>query len=269
VDIHTGDKKKQMAMRAKTGRKSVPTDKTLVEDMKRKFRLGIEPSLYAVHRDMSNFVEHWSLVIEQDIRAIEARHESIESSLSAIRGGVASIETSAPRRNRFMSMFKRDKLGTATRADLEIIGPGRRAEQVHGGDAIADAGLFIGNGSRRDVSTYEHLYGMSPRVVTGLCSCTPLPSFGIKKFHRVDFFVGADHRPTIDLLNAHAHVRSSMHERGTNLFYDTFARFIMLLEEHGYDEDYLSDDDSDIACVYYDFLRCTKDQVRGIEDTEY
>ena len=53
-------------------------------------------------------------------------------------------------RNRFISTFKRDKLGTATEADRKIIAGGKA--WAHGGDAAVDALLYQGQGpySRRD-----------------------------------------------------------------------------------------------------------------------
>lgn len=62
-------------------------------------------------------------------------------------------------RNRFISTFKRDKLGNMNDADKRIIGVGNA--WAHGGDVVVDAQLYEGTGGRRDFTAFEKLYGMS------------------------------------------------------------------------------------------------------------
>ena len=46
----------------------------------------------------------------------------------------------------------------------------------------------------------------------------------------------ADHKPTLNALNAHAGVISSKFEEGSGGFYAKFAEFIKLLEESDFDD---------------------------------
>jgi len=66
-------------------------------------------------------------------------------------------------RNRFLSTFKRDKLGRATGDDLKIIAQGN--VKAKGGDAATDALLYEGTMGRRDFTTFQKLYGLQPEVV--------------------------------------------------------------------------------------------------------
>ena len=79
-----------------------------------------------------------------------------------------SLDSYQVLRNRFMSTFKRDKLGNATEADFRLISEGNH--WAHGGDAIADAILYEGQRPRRsqDVLTYERLYGLDPARVLNI-----------------------------------------------------------------------------------------------------
>ncbi|KAA8910106.1 hypothetical protein FN846DRAFT_759769, partial [Sphaerosporella brunnea] len=89
----------------------------------------------------------------QDLKggSLEDRVGSLTSSLSAYK----------LQRNRFISTYKRGKLGSATAKDGKIIGAGNAS--VHGGDAI-DAMLYSSTDKdgRRDVDAYEQLYEMDP-----------------------------------------------------------------------------------------------------------
>ena len=61
-------------------------------------------------------------------------------------------------RNRFLSMAKRDQLGTASPKDYQIIRHGKVL--VHTGDALCDAMLYKKR-LRRDDETFQTLYGMA------------------------------------------------------------------------------------------------------------
>ncbi|KAG0129176.1 hypothetical protein HOY82DRAFT_465121, partial [Tuber indicum] len=86
--------------------------------------------------------------------------------------------------NRFMSSFKHNKLHSAVDCDHKIIRDGNAT--AHGGNTEADAMLYCGPAGRRDVKTFEHLYGLLPEMVLKI-----------------------RHAETIDLLNKHATVRAS------------------------------------------------------------
>ena len=65
-------------------------------------------------------------------------------------------------RHRFISTFKRDKLGNATEENHDLIRAG--SDSAHGGDCVTDSSLYGANG-RRDTSTFETLYGLHPAIV--------------------------------------------------------------------------------------------------------
>ncbi|KAA8911132.1 hypothetical protein FN846DRAFT_904564 [Sphaerosporella brunnea] len=74
-------------------------------------------------------------------------------------------------RNRFLSQYKRDKLGKVTGTDARIIDAcdiEAFSECAFRGDVVFDAGLYTGKGRRRDVSTYENLYGLDPMRVASI-----------------------------------------------------------------------------------------------------
>jgi len=74
-----------------------------------------------------------------------------------------SVEGYTLLRHRFISSFKRYKVGGMTPNDWKLIGEGNQA--AYGGDAIADARLYQGTEGRRDFSVYEMLYGLPPQIV--------------------------------------------------------------------------------------------------------
>jgi len=82
---------------------------------------------------------------------------SLEDSVSGLKSSLGAYKIL---RNRFISTFKRDKLGTATEAERRTITEGNG--WAHGGDAAVDALLYEGVGGRRDIVAFEKLYGMSP-----------------------------------------------------------------------------------------------------------
>ena len=67
-------------------------------------------------------------------------------------------------RNRFISTFKRDKLGDETEVDRGTIAKGNG--WAHGGDAVVDAQLYQGTSGRKDFNAFKGLYGMSPGEVS-------------------------------------------------------------------------------------------------------
>ena len=100
------------------------------------------------------------VVFEVEVGSLGERVSSLTTSLDAYK----------LLRNRFISTFKRDKLGTA----------GGNA-WAHGGDAVVDAMLYRGQGphSRRDLLAYKRLYGFYPLVV-----------LGISQFHLLLYLLG-------------------------------------------------------------------------------
>ncbi|CUS07937.1 unnamed protein product [Tuber aestivum] len=142
------------------------------------------------------------------------------------------------RRNYFLSIFNRDKLGTATDTDLGIIGAG--TQSVEGGDAMVDATLYIGPMRRRDFTTFLRLYGFMPEVV--------------RQFVRPE---------TIHILNIHAGVLASQHKMGSETFYRLFAKFVQAFSKAGIkgEEDYYKGKPTDVTHAYWKFLDCINAEV--------
>jgi len=102
-------------------------------------------------------------VLEQqvaEIPSLEIKVGSLEDCVSSL---TCSLDVYNPLRNRFISAFKRDKLGNATDRDREIIGAGNRWARK--GDAVADAQLYQGPNGRRDFPVFKKLYGLLPETV--------------------------------------------------------------------------------------------------------
>ena len=116
-----------------------------------------------------------------------AKITSLEERVTSL---TLSLEAYHILRNRFLSTFRRDKLGNATEADFRLISEGNR--WAHGGDATADALLYEGRLRlwRVDVSTYEKLYGLDPARVA------QISKFGVNMVGHLDSLflsIQADH----------------------------------------------------------------------------
>ncbi|PUU79212.1 hypothetical protein B9Z19DRAFT_911862, partial [Tuber borchii] len=132
-------------------------------------------------------------------------------------------------RHRFLSTFKRDKLGIITDRDQDYIGGGNVS--AHGGDAVVDSQLYKGIGSRDDFATFKRLYGFPPQVVQVLT-----------------------HPETINLLNCHAAVRASNFKNGSDKFYKLFKEFVEVFEDSDYNQGYLSDETKSVTKAYQAFF---------------
>jgi len=74
------------------------------------------------------------------VRELRARIFSLEAHLG---GMTQSLDFYKAGRERFLSVFKRDKLGTNTAVDRRIIDKGN--DVVHGGDIVTDAFIYLPN----------------------------------------------------------------------------------------------------------------------------
>jgi hypothetical protein len=83
-----------------------------------------------------------------------------------VSGLTCSLNAYKLLRNRFISTFKRDKLGNATDRDRKIIEVGN--SWAHGGDAVVDAQLYQDGNGRRDFLDFKKLYGLLPETVRGI-----------------------------------------------------------------------------------------------------
>ena len=159
-------------------------------------------------------------------------------------------------RSRFISTFKRDKVGCTTESDLSIIGEGNTL--AHGGDAVADTLLYTGIKKRSDHDVFEKLYGMHPGIVMTIGK-----SFAIPKNFKLTC---SDHKPTISVLNTHATVIASKHKVGSNEFCTCFREFVTLFTKSGYDEGYLKEGNwTDVTSAYWAFVKCTETEVTMIK----
>ncbi|KAG0138227.1 hypothetical protein HOY82DRAFT_476433 [Tuber indicum] len=146
-------------------------------------------------------------------------------------------------RNRFISSFKKEKLGSCTEEDMKIIGEGTTV--AHGGDARLDATLYTRPGGRTDIKTFEKLYGIAPQMIERI-GCVE----------------------TFTVLNTHAGVIASNQETGSDRFYRRFWVFVKLFKESGagYDESYLVGAPTDVTRAYRAFMKCISTDVssRGV-----
>jgi len=161
-------------------------------------------------------------------------------------------------RNRYISTFKRDKLGLSNCTDNKIIKKGN--ESAHGPNAILDAALYTVLKRRSDTETFETLYGLNPSLVSGLREYQLSPSL------KIGCLTCSDHKPTIEALNTHAGIISSLDKVGSDKFYKLFAEFIKLLKESNCDKSSLEVVSSKClkrACST--FVGCVKDEVHPVD----
>ncbi|PUU77492.1 hypothetical protein B9Z19DRAFT_1128236 [Tuber borchii] len=134
---------------------------------------------------------------------------SQKAEVTRLRKDVYRLQVSSTKymqlRDRYISTFKRDKLGPSNRTGKKIIKKGNNVFS-HGPNAITDAALYTLLNQRSDIDPFEKLYGLNPAQVSGL-----------------------HHSQTIIALNIHAGMISSKDKVGSEKFYKLFAEFIKLL----------------------------------------
>ena len=111
-----------------------------------------------------------SIVTAEMLESNQKQLAELELRLRSVQKGVRSL-TAFPSayhhtRNRFLSTFKKDKLGRATVDDWRIIAQGN--VKAEGGDAATDALLYEGTMTRKDFTTFERLYGLHPAIVRNI-----------------------------------------------------------------------------------------------------
>ncbi|PUU76827.1 hypothetical protein B9Z19DRAFT_1129131 [Tuber borchii] len=191
--------------------------------------------------------------VEKEITALAEARESNDKVLAKLRLKLSSLDKSVSKltaslhpyhqtRNRFLSTFKKDKLGTATGDDWKIIAQGSFKPEA--GDAATDALLYEGIMSRRDFTTFQKLYGLHPDTVRRI-----------------------SHLETLAVLSTHARVLASHKRTGSPRFYNLFNEFIRLFTESGmgYDVSYLVGDRTEVTNAYWEFVTCVKTEVTWVE----
>ncbi|CUS11286.1 unnamed protein product [Tuber aestivum] len=153
---------------------------------------------------------------------------------------IDSMDCDNLERNRFISIFKRDKLGRATEADLRIIGTSDKL--IQGGDALADAFLYTGACPRRDFTVYKKLYGFLPETVRRI-----------------------RHNPTIHILSTHAGDLAAEQPIHGDKFYQLFADFVRAFQEtgNGFETNYAGCKPTDTTYAYRALVHCISEDVRA------
>jgi len=125
--------------------------------------IDIPTLLVAIEKRMTSLTE-----------GIEAQQKKLAENqllLNSIAQGVGSMTATVGsyhrERSRFLSTFKKDKLGSATARDLMIITEDKLIAEARG-DAATDALLYYGPIGRRDIKTFQKLYGLHPMTVRKL-----------------------------------------------------------------------------------------------------
>ncbi|KAG0134401.1 hypothetical protein HOY82DRAFT_636487 [Tuber indicum] len=178
------------------------------------------------------------VVCEEHIASLELSNARLERRVKSIQ---ISHNAHLRLRNRFVSTFKRDELICATAQDRRIIAEGNAC--AHGGDAKADARLYIGPNRREDDNVFKELYGLFPETV--------------ERINDVEM---------INLLNIHAGVRASKYKEGTERFYDCFHSFINILKggQTGLDKACPLEAGTALSKAYWSFLQASRTEVREI-----
>jgi len=117
---------------------------------------------------------------KEEIILLKIKVVSLEDRVSSLTISLAAYKLL---RNRFISTFKRDKLGNATEADKKIIAEGNG--WAHGGDAVVDAQLYKSETreGRRDFYAYNKLYGIHPLTVSVISkSINPHYLYSLSKY---------------------------------------------------------------------------------------
>jgi len=161
-------------------------------------------------------------------------------------------------RNRFISVFKRDKLHTMESSDYKIITNGNIA--ADNGDAFADAALYTSLNQRSDGDTFMTLYGLHPELVSSMSKYRVFKSIGI-----LWLTCSEPTSPALKALNIHASIISSQTKVATERFYESFTHFIKLLKDYGYKQNLLKTEQScDLVDAYMAFLQYAESEVSKV-----
>ncbi|KAL2863568.1 uncharacterized protein BJX67DRAFT_363288 [Aspergillus lucknowensis] len=198
-------------------------------------RKGID---YAISRDTCH-------KLQSQIDQMKERLDSVEKSNMVLELRTSHLERNnrdyTTFRNCFLSTFKRDKLGTATKKDLDLISAGNQV--VHGGNCLCDAELYE-LGQRRDFTVYQALYGLNPTVVKSI-----------------------SYAPMIAALNLHASDVSSAFTKTSPEYEKCFHEFITAVENSDNEYRWQEHPDSQVSQAYWKFINARRTGIRECKGT--
>lgn len=174
-------------------------------------------------------------LLRDEIRAVTTTLDDVNRIMANNEVLLKAMLTETRRsRECFASVYKRDKLNTADFEDLMIIREG--TENVRGGNCIIDADIWVPKGKRKDVETFESLYGVLPEHVSRLMAC----------------------KETVDLVDKHAEIIASKSRVPTDEFHATFKTFIdeLISSDYpsNYPSNYLTDTANPLFELHWKFL---------------
>ena len=116
--------------------------------------------------------EQEAIITEQEATIAELRKSEAETREACIHY--------EKYRKRFLAVFKRDVLGTATKEDLKLIAMANAL--VHGGNIVFDKRFYLADKKRSDESTFTALYGLTPSDANRLSMLASTRAFCITSF---------------------------------------------------------------------------------------
>lgn len=133
-------------------------------------------------------------------------------------------------RERFASTVKRDKLKNASQADLDLIQDGND-DYFHGGNCVLDMDIWEPTGNRKDLDTFQYLYGLNPPQVERMLLSSE----------------------TVDALDDHATIIASKFHAPTEEFHVRFSLFVQELIASDFPCFFLSEPNNRVVKLYWEF----------------
>jgi len=159
-------------------------------------------------------------VLEEEVTSQKVEITSHKIKISSLEGRVRSLTISLDAykllRNRFISTFKRDKLG-----NTQIGGLSRW--ETHGcmEAMLSSIPSCVKAQAEEEISQLSR--NLNIRIISEHSAI-------LREILRLTH---SSHQPTIDILNTHAGVAASYHKVGSDKFYKLFAEFVKLFKESG------------------------------------
>lgn len=129
----------------------------------------------------------------------------------------------------FASTVKRDKLKNASQDDLELIQEGN--DYFHGGNCVLDISIWELKGYRKDLDTFQYLYGLNPPQVERILLSPE----------------------TVDALDDHTTIIASKFHAPTEEFHVIFLLFVQELITADFPCSFLSEPNNRVTKLYWEF----------------